>query len=122
MLLNFHSESCFGSRAMKVVIIKVSEKLIAKLYEISQNYRVKKHKISFTSKTISLLKTVELTDTNINDFVKFENELQFVKGTGCTTTDWYDLQSKDLNIKREDGTCMWSGFYYLKKSIFGEID
>ena len=122
VLLNFHSQGCFGGRAMRIVISKKSDKLIASLYKISQTFQIRNHKITFSNKTISLLKTVELTSNTIDDFVKFENELMFAKGTGCTTTDWYDLRSKDFSIKREDGTCMWNGFYYLQKSIFGEID
>ena len=63
-----------------------------------------------------------MTKENINDFIKFENELDFVKGGACTTTDWYDIKGKYLNVQLTDRTCEWNGFYFLQKSIFGEMD
>ncbi len=76
ILINFHSESCFGSNAMRIVIFKKTDKFIASLYNISQNYKLKKHKISFSNKIISIVKTMELTQANLNDFIKFENEIK----------------------------------------------
>jgi len=56
ILINFHSESCFGSRNAEIVILKESDKVIATLYNISQDYKITKPKISFSNSNLSFKK------------------------------------------------------------------
>lgn len=120
--INFHSQGCFNNTFLKILIIKETGNFIARLYIVNWNYLTKKRKTTMQFRGDSLLKTVTLTKQNIQDFIRFENELNFTIEGGCTTTDWYDIKSKYLNIKKTDGNCTWDGFYYLRKSFFGVQD
>jgi hypothetical protein len=117
--INFHSQGCFHTAVSKILISKEADKYVARLYNINWNYLTKRKKTTMQSWGDSLLKTVTLTNKNIQDFIRFENELNFVTDEGCTTTDWYDIKSKFLNTKKTDGSCSWNGFYYLRISFFG---
>ena len=117
--INFHSPGCFHTTVSKILISKQGDKYFARHYDVNWNYITKKKKTTMQVYSDSLLKTVTLTTKNIQDFIRFENEINFVNGGGCTTTDWYDIKGKYLNIKATDGSCSWKGFYYLCKSFFG---
>ena len=118
--INFHSQGCFHTSLLKIIITKEDEKFVAKLCKVSWYYAKKKRKTTMQYRGDSTLQTVTLTNKNIRDFIRFENEINFAYDGGCTTTDWYDIKSKYLNIKATDGTCSWDGFYYLRKSFFGD--
>jgi hypothetical protein len=118
--INFHSQGCFHTTLSKILINKDGDNYVARLYNLNWNYLTKKRKTTMQVRGDSLLKTVTLTTKNIQDFIRFENELNFVSDGGCTTTDWYDIKSKYLNKKATDGSCSWDGFYYLRKSFFGD--
>jgi hypothetical protein len=118
--INFHSQGCFHAEVLKLTITKENDKFIARLYNASWYYVKKKGKTTMQYRDGTILKTAVMTTQNIQDFTRFENELNYARDGDCTTIDWYDIKSKYLNVKKTDGTCSWSGFYYLKKSIFGE--
>lgn len=118
--INFHSQGCFHTTVSKILISKQGDNYSARLYDVNWGYVTKKKKTTMQVRGDSLLKTVTLTTKNIQDFIRFENEINFVNDGGCTTTDWYDIKSKYLNIKATDGSCIWDGFYYLRKSFFGD--
>ncbi len=118
--INFHSQGCFHTTVSKILIRREVNNYVAKLYDVNGNYFTKKRKTKFQIRGDSLLKSVILTNKNIQDFIRFENELNFVTGGGCTTRDWYDIKGKYLNVKVGDGGCRWEGFYYLRKSFFGD--
>jgi len=118
--INFHSQGCFHTTVSKILISKQGDKYLARLYDVYWGYVTKKKRTTMQVLGDSLLKTVTLTTKNIQDFVRFENEINFVNDGGCTTTDWYDIKSKYLIKKATDGSCNWRGFYYLRKSFFGD--
>lgn len=118
--INFHSQGCFHTTVSKILINKQGDDYLARLYDVNWGYVTKKKRTTMVNRGDSLIKTVTLTRQNIQDFIRFENEINFVHDGGCTTTDWYDIKSKYLNKKATDGSCGWDGFYYLRKSLFGD--
>lgn len=117
--INFHSQGCFHTTVSKILISKQGDRYLARLYDVNWGYVTKKKRTIRVNRGDSLIKSVTMTTQNIEDFNRFENEINFVNDGGCTTTDWYDIKSKYLNIKATDGSCSWNGFYYLRKSFFG---
>jgi hypothetical protein len=118
--INFHSQGCYYSTVSRILITKKEEKYVARLYYVDWAYVMRERKTIIQYRGDSLLKTVTLTERNIADFIRFENELNFVNEGGCTTTDWYDVKGKYLNKTATDGSCRWDGFYYLRKSFFSD--
>ena len=118
--INYHSQGCFHTESLKLTITKESDRFIARLYSTSWLYIKKKGKITRQYRDGISLRTVTMTSQNIQEFIRFENEINYVRDGGCTTTDQYDIRSNYLNTKKTDGTCNWDGFYHLKKSLFGE--
>lgn len=118
--INFHSQGCFHTTLSKILFSKQDDKYLARLYAVNWVYATKKKKTTMQTRGDSLIKTVSMTKQNIQDFIRFENEINFVNESGCTTTDWYAIKSKYLNIKATDGSCSWNGFYYLRKSLYGD--
>ncbi len=118
--ISFHSQGCFHSSTSKILISKEAGNYVASLYSPKRAYVTKLRKKTIQYQGDSLYKTVILTNKNIQDFTRFENELNFATDDGgCTTTDWYVIKSKFLDIKKIDGSCTWRGFYFLQKSFFG---
>lgn len=119
--INFQSLGCFHSAAFKIVIRKRSDRFLAGLYTVNLDYETAEDGKILYYREDSLVKEVSLTDENIQDFIRFENEINFINDKGrCTTTDWYIIKSKYLDIKATDGSCRWNGFYFLRKSFFGD--
>jgi len=118
--INFHSQGCFHTTVSKILISKRGDKYLARLYDVNWSYVTKRKKTKMVNRGDSLVKTVTMTKQNIQDFYRFENELNFVNDGGCTTTDWYDIKSSYSSKKATDGSCNWDGFYYLRKSFFGD--
>ena len=118
--INFQSRGCFNSDSMQIVIKKQKNRFIASFYNTIWYPIRKKGKPAIQFRAVQETKTAILTESNINDYIKFENELNFATKGGCTTTDWYEIKSKYLNLKKTDGSCNWNGFYYLRKSFFGK--
>jgi len=118
--INFHLQGCFHTTVSKILISKQGDKYLARLYDVNWAYVTKKKRTTMQVRGDRLLKTVTLTPKNIQDFIRFENEINFVFDGGCTTTDWYYIKGKYLNIKATDGSCSWDGFYYLRNSFFGD--
>ena len=118
--INYHSKGCFDRKASKILISKINNNYVARLYDINWCYVTNKKRKTMLVQCDSLLQSVTLTTKNIQDFIRFENEINFVYAGSCTTTDWYDIKSKYLKIKVKDTSCNWDGFYYLSKSFFGD--
>lgn len=119
--INFRTQGCFHWGASKIIIKKQGERYLASLYEINWDFASGRKKPAVEDSTSGHVKTVELTQEHLDAFIRFENELNFAGEGGCTTTDWYDIQSRYLNKKATDGSCLWRGFYYLSKAIFGDL-
>ena len=65
-------------------------------------------------------KNVQLDSLQLEAFKRFENELEHIKNSGfCTTRDYYTLKLKSKTIEKQDGSCTWNGYYFLKRSFFG---
>jgi hypothetical protein len=66
-------------------------------------------------------KSVKLDSSRIAAFIRFENEIRELKDViGCTSVDTYLITIGTFTLKRTDGGCLWNGFRYLKKALFGE--
>jgi hypothetical protein len=117
--IRFHSQGCFGGDNVRIVITKKIAEFIATLFYTETEYVVKNKK-TYNRKERPASKSIILTEKNIKDFVRFENELNFAKDGGCTTTDEYSIKGKYLNVQKIDGNCSWDGFYNLRKSFFGD--
>jgi hypothetical protein len=117
--ISLHSQGCFGGDKMRIVITKKMDEFTATLFYTETDYVVKSKK-TYSRKERSASKSIVLTEKNIKDFIRFENELNFVRDGGCTTTDEYSIKSKYLNVQKTDGNCSWDGFYILRKSFFGD--
>jgi hypothetical protein len=115
----FHSLGCFGGDDERIVITKMQDQFIATIYYMDRKYIKTKKGIYFDKEKAVSTSTV-LTNKNISDFIRFENELNFARDGGCTTTDNYVIRSKYLNIEKTDGSCTWDGFYALRRSFFGK--
>ncbi|MEO6232507.1 MAG: hypothetical protein ABJB11_18225 [Ferruginibacter sp.] len=115
----FHSQGCFGGDNIRIVITKKSDEFIATLFYVETKYFEKNGK-TYSRKARPTSKSVILTEKHIKDFLRFENELNFARDGGCTTTDKYIIEGKYLNVQKTDGNCSWDGFYYLRKSFFGD--
>lgn len=112
--------TCFNNTLFKIIITKEGKSFLAKLCDVSLYHPKKKGMITIQYRGGRILQKITLTNKNLQDFLRFENELNFAFDGGCTTTDSYDIKSKYLNIKKTDGGCSWEGFYYLRKSFFGD--
>ncbi|MNE75672.1 hypothetical protein D3C80_1718540 [compost metagenome] len=101
----FKSSGYFHLRNDTLVIYKKNNRFFAQLMEEKQSF------------------LVPMNGQMLKSFQKFENELIHIpeKG-GCTTRDTYKINSDYLNIEITDETCTWDGFYFLKKSLFGNIN
>lgn len=123
VLVNFFSEGCFLFEQFKIVITKKAETISAKIYRFPVMPETKEDLDSTRQRQWKFFKSITLTGQNFADFIRFENELNYVTDEGgCTTVDFYEIESKYLNIDRKDGGCKWRGFYFLRKSFFGEMD
>jgi hypothetical protein len=118
----FRTQGCFHWSASRIVITKQADRYLASLYMVNWELAMKQKMPSLQDSTTGLVKTVELNPQHLLDFIRFENELNFVREGGCTTTDWYVIESKYLNKQATDGSCDWRGFYHLSKAFFGEKD
>lgn len=117
----FRTQGCFHWSASRIVITKQADLYLASLYMVNWELATKQNKPDLQDSTTGLVKTVELNPQHLLDFIRFENELNFVRQGGCTTTDWYVVESKYLNKQATDGSCDWRGFYHLTKALFGEM-
>ncbi len=64
-------------------------------------------------------KEIILTDVQIGNFVRFENEIQEVREKDCSLESFYKIRSRYFNYVREGGECDWFGFALLRYSFFG---
>lgn len=118
IVINYLSQGCFHHSGTRIVITRKKGQFEARYYDLTgekatklQHTYAKYNKSSFPTRVI-------LTDKNIGDFIRFENELLLAKDDGCTTTDWYELKTPLGTIKRTDGSCTWNGFSFLSNSFF----
>ncbi len=118
IVINVHSSGCFFGVKERLVIIKMEDRFIAKLYFVSRLGTMLIKPAGGTVADNSLINERILDEKTIKDFIRFENELNFEREWRCSSSDTYDIKSKHLNIKITDGSCTWDGFYYLKQSFF----
>lgn len=115
--IGFSSFGCFDLDNERIVIKRKNEGFSATIFYLKGlgvMHNVKKRKTN--------AKTVLLTEKNIKDFIRFENELNFAEDGGCTSVDEYYITGKDLIVHKVDGNCRWNGFQHLKKSFFGDTN
>ncbi|GEM_PF-767905 len=117
LVIRYTSIGCFSWDNKKLVITKEKDQFVAKLYNATSYQEKIKKKYVRKYWDGDLLSTVTLTENNLKDFIRFENELNAIKNDGCTTTDIYEIISKRGTIERVDGSCNWRGFNYLLKSF-----
>jgi hypothetical protein len=118
--IGFMSQGCFSFSDEKIVITKKEDHFVAVL-SYSEAAHVQKKGNKYIKKGGTFSKSIILTERNIKDFLRFENELNYIPEGGCTTTDYYDIRGKYLTVKKKDESCRWDGFYFLKKSFFGNL-
>ena len=86
--LYFKRSSCMGSLKSNLVLTKKGNVLIAE-----NNGRVK-----------------ELSQREVDSFIKMECELSLIQYGGCTTSDSYTLRSGNVEKEFFDRTCRWEGW------------
>ena len=118
--INYHKQGCFSLKFSKILIRKENEKFVAELYDSRWAYITRRKKTTLQHFGDSLLKSIVLTEKNIQDFIHFENELNSVTDNRCTTTERYEIKSRYLNLKAVDGSCQWRGYAFLHGSFFGD--
>jgi hypothetical protein len=82
------SLGCFGGSRQNVTLLKKADHISAQLQE----------------------KTIQLTDTDYQTIVNFENELRSLQMGGCTTIDTYVIRFRGQKFQTSDGTCSWHGY------------
>lgn len=117
LAIRFASHGCFHWENKKIVITREKDSFIARIYYPSSYQEKKKKKLVTLYNDGAVLSQVTLTKDNLQHFIQFENELNYAKDGGCTTTDTYILTGK-INVNKTDGSCNWRGFNYLEKSFF----
>lgn len=120
LTIDYKSNGCYHFYKSRLIITKVSGKAIAQYYLITSRLHRIVNKRSFQD-IDSLVATSALTERNLYDFVRFENELLQLKEGFCTIQDSYEIRSKYWKTKQLDFTCSWTGFTHLVRSIFPEL-
>lgn len=120
LVIRFASHGCFHWENKKIVITREKDSFIARIYYPSSYHVKKKKKLVTLYNDGAVLSQVILTKENLQDFIRFENELNNIGWGGCTTTDTYILTGK-INVNKTDGSCKWNGFDYLEKALFKEL-
>ncbi len=118
--IGFDSQGCSGGESVRIVITKKVNEFIATIFYVEREY-VEKNGKTYLGKEKPTSKSIVLTENNIKEFIRFENELNFARDGGCTTTDKYKINGKYLTVQKTDGNCRWNGFYYLRKSFFSDL-
>jgi hypothetical protein len=112
IVIKDHIVGCFANTTEKIVIVKQKGKFIAS-YFTNKNGKMKMVE--------KRERTAVLTNENIEDFIRFENELNYLRERdNCTTSETYEVSSKYWNVKKVDGSCDWFGLDHLKKKLFKE--
>jgi hypothetical protein len=119
LVVYYTSIGCYHWAEEKMVLLKTSSGFLAKLYDENGHTVVAKGRRNKPASPI-LLNTTVLNDKQAAAFVRFENELGWVRPGGCTTSDNYRVESKYGRTEKDDGTCEWWGFDFLKKTFFGK--
>jgi hypothetical protein len=101
--LIFKSTSCMVDADERVTIVRKAGYFVATLK--CQDYK----------------RSVTLSNQQVAEFTRFENELRHIPaGGGSTTQDYYTLRSKTGIYRKRDGNSNWEGYYFLKHSLFRE--
>lgn len=118
IVITDHAVGCFANTTEKIVIVKQKGKLIASYYT-RKNELLPGKEMVWVEREI--LKKAILTNENIWDFIRFENELNYIRENNhCTTSEAYEVSSKYWNVKKVDGSCDWWGLDHLRKKLFKE--
>lgn len=119
LVINFASFGCFHSLKNNIIITKRDGVFHADSYAENNPPVYKKRGYSkITYRIADLVKSVVMNKEQLQAFLAFENELNYIRDGGCTTVDSYSIISKYLNVNKNDGTCRWDGFHHLYKSLF----
>jgi hypothetical protein len=100
--LSFSSLGCFHQENESIELIHAKGKVFA-IHKVNEK---KKNKI-------------KLTQTKIKSLILFEKKLKLMHRPdgGCTTSDHYEINYKSEKYEITDSSCLWSGFYNLKKDL-----
>ncbi len=118
LTIRFFSQGCFHVSSLKLVISKQQHKFLAQLFSCAPGCSGTNR--NTLQRPDQLLKKTFMTAEHLRYFIRFENELLHLKEGGCTTTDWYCIRSRYLNVEITDAGCVWRGFDHLKKALFGD--
>jgi hypothetical protein len=60
-----------------------------------------------------------LTHNIKNELILFEKKMRLMNkpNLGCTATDIYEVVAGKNKYKIKDTSCLWNGYYYLKKHL-----
>ena len=118
IVITDHAMGCFANTKEKIVIVKQNGKLFASYYTGKKELLPGKEMVWVER---DILKKAILTNENIWDFIRFENELNYLRERdNCTTSEAYEVSSKYWNVKKVDGSCDWWGLDQLRKKLFKE--
>lgn len=118
IVITNHARGCFLNMTEKIVIVKQKGKFIASYYTRKKELLAGKEMVWVDW---DIFKKAILTNENIRDFIRFENELNYMRENDhCTTSEAYEVSSKYWNVKKVDGSCDWWGLDHLRKKLFKE--
>lgn len=133
IVINFHAASCEGVDTAKLIITRDKDHFVAWMYRSFFNRMTLLREGGPV--TTSLVRSVTLTDRQIQAFVRFENELLQIKPfiepsyeeNGViiirerisTTNESYAVKSNYFSIEKTDRWCQWNGFKWLAAAFFG---
>lgn len=121
--LHYFTQGCFHSVGETIMITRKGPDWVAELYRSRGWFdRNSGGTMDLHDSPGIKKKKVKLNEAQLKAYVRFESELQQIQERGgCTTTDWYELNSPYLRISKTDGTCSWNGYAYLREALFGKM-
>ncbi|MBO9199386.1 MULTISPECIES: hypothetical protein [Niastella] len=133
VVLNVCATYCGGFDSSHLVITRKRDHFSAEEYRVYREFIYDKGMVEDEPGT----RAVVLNEQQIEEFVRFENELPQLNNTKsekfgddgrvmvvtytCTTTERYSIKSKYFNFEKTDDDCRWKGFSHLLISFFGSL-
>lgn len=121
LVLQLERRGCFEFRIEQIVISRMEGRYYARQYDMRRKFKKDRSTggWKWRYKRGALLREIVLTPKQLDDFLRFENELLQVTVVGCTTSDHYTVTSASgYAIDRWDGSCSWYGYDFLEASFF----
>ena len=112
IVINFSTRGCYYiSPGERLTIVNNKNNFIATLYEEHLDTSTQALVWRYTLRC-------KMTPGHQAAFKRFENELRVIKEDRCSDVDYYEIIVGG-GPKREfnDGSCLWAGFYHLKRSL-----